>query len=116
MEIGDSGDKTTHSDLFVFCPSCQVHSVRAETHASNVQISIFIHAVILQFGHLIAGPNVEYLCRAIASSGYVSAIVTKSNTANDTLMDEVVNEVDIENPSDIRIEDCIPIVSLTLLV
>jgi hypothetical protein len=60
--------------------------------------------------------DVEDLSRAVATGGNISTVQTETHAAHDTLMRQVVDQVDVENTSRSRIEDGKPVASLFLQV
>lgn len=42
----------TNPNLLVLCACCQVLPIRAEAHASDVQVTVFVDSVVLQFRDL----------------------------------------------------------------
>ena len=106
----------TYSDLLILSTRRKVHPIRAKAHASDVQIPVLVHRIVLQFLHLIATRYFKDLRRTVASRSYVPSISAKSYAAYHTLMDKVVYQVDIKNTAYIGVEYCEPIIALTLLV
>jgi hypothetical protein len=87
----------TYPDDLVFSTSCQVLPVGTEADAPNVQISIFREAAILEMRDGTPGLDVEDLGRAVAASGDKSSVQAETYAAHDTLMRQVVNQVDVKD-------------------
>lgn len=106
----------TYSDLLILSTCRKVQPIRAKAHASDVQIPVLVHGIVLQFLYLSASRHFKDLRRTVASCSYVSSISTKSYTAYHTLVNKVVYQVDIKNTAYIWVEYCEPIIAFTLLV
>lgn len=72
--------------------------------------------MILEDADFLASRNIVDLGRSVATSGNVLSIVAEPDAANNTIMDEGVHEVDVENPLNLRIEDSVPVTSSLLVV
>lgn len=72
--------------------------------------------MIFKHANLFTGLNIENLSGSVAASCNIFAVVTKSNTANDTFVVERVDEVDIKDSLHLRIEDGVPILASLLVV
>jgi hypothetical protein len=106
----------TYTNNLVLGTSGKVETVGAEANTPDVQITVLGKAAILEMRNRVSGLDVEDLGRAIATGRYTAAIKTKTHTADHTLMRKVVNEVNVQNSSRTRIEDCEPIATLLLQV
>ena len=114
---GENETKTcTHPNLFVLCACREVLSIGTKANTPDVQISILVNGLILQFRDLVAGGDFEYLSGSVAACCDISSVVAKSDTANNTFMSQVVDEVDIEDTARTGIKDRKPIKSFTFLV
>lgn len=102
--------------LFVLSTSRQEPTIGTEANTSDIEISIFIHRLILQGSKLLAIGYLKDLCRSIASSSDFCSIVAKSNATNHAFMGKIADQLDIKHASDVRIEDCIPVLALALLI
>jgi hypothetical protein len=67
-------------------------------------------------GDRVARLDVEDLGRAVAASGDVAAVETEAHTADDTLVGQVVDEVDVEDAAGAGVEDGEPVGALLLEV
>lgn len=106
----------TYANDLVLSAGSQVSAIGAEAHASNVQVTVLVGGVVGQVADLLTGADVENLGRPVAACSDVLAIVAETNTAHNTLMHEVVYEVDVQSAHDARVEDRVPIVALALQV
>lgn len=100
----------------VLSTCCKELSVRAEAHTSDVKIAFRARVVVLQMTDLSAVPNVEDLCRSVASSCNESTISAETHAADDTLVSQVMYQVNVKSPLHLRIEHCVPIFTLLLEV
>lgn len=105
----------THPDLLIFGASCEILPIRAETDTANVEVTVLINSFILKRSNILASSHVENLGRAIAASRQILAIAAESDTADDAVMDEMMNEIHIEHPLDLGVENRIPISTLLFL-
>jgi hypothetical protein len=65
---------------------------------------------------LLASLDIEDLSRAVAASSDESSITTETNTADDTLMGQVMDELNIQDAADAGVEDGVPILTFALEV
>lgn len=72
--------------------------------------------VILQHANLFARLDIKDLRRPIAASGNIFAVVAESDAADDALVGERVDKVDVEDALNLRVEDGIPIAARLLVV
>jgi hypothetical protein len=69
----------------------------------------------LKGGYILAGSNVEDLSRSVATSGNVLAISAESHTANNTVVNQVVNELNVQHTLHLRVENSVPIGTFAFL-
>lgn len=72
--------------------------------------------MVLQDAHLLTSLDIEDLGRLVAAGGDILAVVAEANAANDALVGERVNQVDIQDALHLRVEDGIPVVARLLVV
>lgn len=72
--------------------------------------------MVFQDAHLLTSLDIENLGRLVAASGDVLAVVAKANTANNALVGERVDQVDIQNALHLRVENGIPVVTRLLVM
>ncbi|KAI6767872.1 hypothetical protein HG530_005881 [Fusarium avenaceum] len=107
----------TYSNQLVFGTRGEVAAIRTETNAANVEIGAHIRGVVIfKHANLFTGLNIENLSGSVAASCNVFAVMTESNTANDTFVVERVDKVDIKDSLHLRIEDGVPILASLLVV
>lgn len=107
----------TYSDNLVLGTSSQVTTIGTEAHAADVQIgSHVLGVVVLQDANLFASLDVKDLGGAIAAGGNVLAVVAKSHAADDALVGERMDQIDVENTLDGRVENGVPVAALLLVV
>ncbi len=100
----------TYANELVLRSGSQILAVRAKAHASNVEIAIEINIFVLKNADLLARLDIVDLSRSIASSRHVLAIGAKSHAANNTLMLQRVNQVDIEKTRNVLVENRPPVI------
>lgn len=59
--------------------------------------------------HLLASDNIENLGRSVATGGNILAIMTETNAADNTLVVEIVDKINVQHTRDFWVEDCEPI-------
>src|SRR6266498_4640062 len=111
-----SPDGDTYSDQLVFRSCGKKPSIRTKADTANVEIAVLINALVLEERDLLPGLHVKDLCRAIATGSDVFAISAEPHTAYNTLMHQMVDNINIEHSRDIRIEDCEPVLTLSLQI
>jgi hypothetical protein len=109
-----TGTDIPDSDDIVLGTGGQIFSIRAETNASNVQIAVFALAVVLKSCGTLSSVDIEDLRDLIAAGCNKSTIMTEPDRAYDVTVLNSLQQLDIEEPLDLRIEDGIPVVSLFL--
>lgn len=72
--------------------------------------------MVLQDAHLLTSLDIENLGRLVAAGGDILAVVAEANAANDALVGERVDQVDIQDALHLRVEDGIPVVARLLVV
>jgi hypothetical protein len=65
---------------------------------------------------LLAALDVEDLSRTVASSGNESSVTAETNTADYTLVGQVVDELDIQSATNTGVENSVPVFTLALEV
>ena len=106
----------TNANNLVFSTSGQVLAIRAEADASDVEVTILRQAGVLQMLDLLATLDIEDLSRTVATSGNKSSITAETNTADYTLMGQVVDELDVQSATNAWVENSIPVFTLALEV
>lgn len=99
----------TYSNQLVLGSSSKVPPVRTEAHAADVQVAHRIDRLVLENGNLESGLDIENLGRTVASGRDKFSVVTEPDTADDTLVLQGVEKVDIEHARDLGVEDGEPI-------
>jgi hypothetical protein len=105
------GRDVPNSDDLVFSTRGKISAIGAETDAPDVQVPVCVGVVVLKVGDLRAGVDVVDLSRSVTTGRNESSIVTKSHTAHDTLVRQVVNEVDIQSATHLGIEHGMPVIA-----
>jgi hypothetical protein len=95
--------------LLIFSTRSKVLAVRAEANATNVEIAVLVDRLILKGGYILAGSDIKNLSRSITASGDVFAIATESDAANNTVVNQVVDELNVQYSLHFGVEDCVPI-------
>lgn len=101
--------RKTYSNLLIFCTSCKIPTVRAEADATNIQVPFLVNRFVLESGNQLTTRHVENLCGVVATSGNIIAIRAESHATNNTVVVEMVNQVDIEDTRNIGVEHGEPI-------
>ena len=104
-----------YPNLLVFGSSGQVLSIRTEADTTDIEIAILVDALVLKSRDVLSGGHVKDLRRPIAARGQVLAVTAEANAANNTVMDKVVHQLHVQNALHFRVENRIPVSSLTLL-
>lgn len=99
----------THPDQLILCTGCQESSIWTEAHASDVEIANRIHRLVLEDADLLSGNNVENLSRSVAARRNIFAIMAESDAADNTLVLEGVDQVNVKDARHARVEDGKPI-------
>lgn len=105
----------TYPNLLVFGTSGQVFAIRTEADTTDVKIAILVDALVLESCDVLTGVHVKDLCRPVAARGQVLAITAETDAANNTVVDKVVHQLHVQNTLHLRVEDRVPVGSLTLL-
>lgn len=108
-------DCTNANDL-IFSTSSQVLTIRTEADTSDVKVTILRQAGVLQMLDLLAALNIEDLSRSVATSSNKSSIAAETNTADYTLVGQVVNELNVQSAADTGVENSVPVFTLALEV
>lgn len=72
--------------------------------------------MILQGEDLLTRLDVKDLRRAVAAGGNVLAVMAESHAADDTLVGERVDQVDVKNALNLGVEDGVPVIASLLVV
>lgn len=91
-------------------------TIRTEADTSDVKITVLRQAGVLQMLDLLATLDVKDLSRSVATSSNESSIAAEANTANYTLVGQVVDELNIQGATDTGVEDSVPVFTLALEV
>lgn len=108
-------NELTYANLLVFSSGGQVSAIRTETDTPDIKIPILINRIILQGGDKQTGSDVEDLRRAVAASGNVFTIGAKSHAADDAIVLEMVDKLDIQHARNFGIENGKPVLTLFLM-
>lgn len=115
MLDGTACDVPNTNDL-VLGTGGQVPAIRAEAYAPDVEIAVFRKAAILEMRNRVSRLNIEDLGRTIATGCNITTVKTEAHAADDTLVRQVVDEVDVEDAPCPRIEDGVPVVAFPLVL
>lgn len=63
---------------------------------------------------LLTAVDLEDLSRAVTACSYEPTVTAEAHATYDTLVDEVVHKLNIQGAADARVEDGVPVISLTL--
>jgi hypothetical protein len=110
-----SGNFPNANDL-IFGTSGQVLTIRTEADTSDIKVTILRQAGVLQMLDLLATLNVKDLSRSVATSSNKSSITTETNTANYTLVGQVVDKLNVQGATDTGVENSVPVFTLALEV
>jgi hypothetical protein len=66
--------------------------------------------------HRASGFDVEDLGRAVATSGNITAVKTEAHAADNTLVGQVMNQIDVEDAPCPWVEDGVPVVAFPLVL
>lgn len=91
-------------------------TIRTEADTSDIEIAILRQAGVLQMLDLLATLDIEDLSRTVATSGNESSVTAETNTADYTLVGQVVDELNIQGATDTWVENSVPIFTLALEV
>ena len=111
-----AGGNVPDTDDLVLGTSGEVLAVGTEAHASDVEIAVLGKTAILQVGDRVSVLHVEDLRGAVAARRNVATVQTEAHTADDTLVGQVVDEVDVKHTPGAGVEDGIPVVALALVL
>jgi hypothetical protein len=106
----------TNANNLVFSTGGQVLTIRAEADTSDVKVAILRQAGILQMLDLLTTLDIEDLSRTVATSGNESSITAETNTADYTLVGQVVDELNIQSATNTGVKNSVPIFTLALEV
>ena len=105
-----------NADQLVLSACRKILAVRAEADTSDVQVSSSVGGVVLKNADLLSSVDIENLSGSVAASGDILAIVAEANAADYTLVLQSVEEINVKNPWNLRVEDGEPIRLDLLLV
>ena len=105
-----------NADQLVLSTCREVLAVWAEADTSDVQVSSSVGGIVLKNADLLSAVDIEDLSRSVAASGNVLAIVAEANAADDALVLQSVEQINVKNPWNLRVEDGEPIRLDLLLV
>ena len=111
LHLGD----IPNTDKLILSTSSKILSIWREADGSDIQISTGIDRVILEHADLLSGDNVENLSTFVTSGSNVLAISREANAADDGLVLEGVEQVDIKELWHSWVENGEPI-SINLLL
>lgn len=109
----------TYSNHLILSTSSEIAAIRTEANAANVQIGTthWVHgSVVLQNANLFTTRNIVNLSRPVATSGNIFAVMAESHTANNAIVCERVDQIDIENSRDLWVKNSVPVGSVLLIV
>ena len=109
-------DIGAYPDKLVLSTCSKILAIWTEADTPNVQVADRFDRLILKDANFLASYNIEDLRGSIAASGNVLSVMTKSDTADYTLMGQGVKEINIKNSRNSWIEDSKPIFRNLLLV
>jgi hypothetical protein len=101
--------------LLILSTSSKVLAVRTEANATNVEITVLVDGLILKSGYILTSSNVEDLSRSVTTGGDVLAVSAESHTANNTVMDQVMNELNVQHTLHLRVENSVPVGAFAFL-
>ena len=100
----------TYSDKLILGSSGKILAIRAEADASDVKVSGKVDVLILQDAELLASLHIVDLSRTVAAGGNVLAIHAEPHAANNALMLESMDQLNIQYPGNSCVEDDPPII------
>lgn len=101
--------------MLVFGASGKILPVGTEADTANIKISFLVDSLVLECRNILSRTYIIDLSRSVAARSHVLAISTESDTADNTVMNKVVNKFHIQDSLDLRIEYSIPVCAFTLL-
>jgi hypothetical protein len=102
-------DRKTYPDLLVFGTSSKILAIWAEADTANVEISVLVNTLILESCYILTSSHIKDLSRSVAARGNIFPVATESNAADHAVVHQMVDELDIQDSLDLRVEDCIPV-------
>lgn len=106
----------TNANDLVLSTSGQVLTIRAEADTSDVKVTILRQAGVLQMLNLLAALDIKDLSRTIATSSNESSITAETNTADYTLVGQVMDELNVQSATNAWVENSVPVFTLALEV
>lgn len=91
-------------------------TIRAEADTSDVKVTILRQAGVLQMLDLLSTLDIEDLSRTVATSSNESSITAETNTADYTLVGQVMDELNIQSATNAWVENSVPVLTLALEV
>lgn len=104
------------ADQLVLGTCREVLAVGAEADTADVQVASSVGGIVLENADLLSSVDIEDLGRSVAASGDVLAIVAEAHAADDALVLQSVEQINVKNPWNLRVEDGEPIRLDLLLV
>ena len=114
--LSNTGIRLNYPNQLVLGTSSEVLAIRTEAHAPDVEVAADVDRVVLKNAISLAAVDVEDLGRPVAARRHVLAVVAEAHTAHNTLVREGVNQVHIQHPRDLLVEDAEPVVARLLRV
>lgn len=105
-----------HANDLVLRSSCKIPAIRAEANTADVKVSFAVIAIVLEVADLLASVDVKDLCGSVASGGHKPSVVAEPNTADNTLMRKVMDEIHVQSSVYLWVKDGVPVLALTLQV
>ena len=104
-----------HPNLFVLGTGSKKPAIGTEADAANIQIAVAVYRIVLQGGHLVARLHVKDLGAPVTAGGDVLSVLAEAHAAHDAVVVEGVDELDVQQARDPRVEESEPVGSLLLL-
>ena len=105
----------TYPNLFVFSASGQVLSIRAEADTADIKIAVFVDTLVLQSRNVVTSGHIKNLRGAVTARSQVLAVTTETNTADNTVMNEMVHQIHVKHTLNLRVKNRVPVIALTFL-
>ena len=106
----------TNANNLVLSTSGQVLAIRAEADTSDVKVAILRQAGILQMLDLLSTLDIENLSRTVATSSNESSITAETNTADYTLVGQVMDKLNVQSATNAWVENSVPVFTFALEV
>lgn len=111
--------KKAYPDNLVFGTRGKVAAIGAEADAPDVKVSSphrVSSAVVLENADLLSSADVKDLGGPVAASSDVLAVLAEADAANNAVVLQRVDQVDVENALDLGVEDGMPVAASLLVV